>query len=158
MSAPLAGAAGSADLPLQRQPTPKTCVHACLAMALDVPVERVIETFGQAAMGHDELMAALRACGILHVHLVSPRLVVHGWHFAVVPSLNFRGWNHQILIHNDMKNGGMTVRDPSTRDAYAADGSDLKSWTELVYFRPGGRLPNDKLRHSAPAEIEGMKP
>lgn len=132
----------AADLTLQRQPSPKTCVQACLAMALDVPVDRVIATFGEAAMGHDELMAALRACGILHVQLVSPRLVIHGWHFAVVPSLNFRGGNHQILIRNDMENGGISVRDPSARDVYAPDGSDLRTWTELVFFHPGGRLPN----------------
>jgi len=132
----------AADLTPQRQPSPKTCVQACLAMALDVPVGRVIAVFGEAAMGHDELMAALRACGILHVQLVSPRLVIHGWHFAVVPSLNFRGGNHQILIHNDMRKGDISVCDPSTREAYASDGSDLKSWTELVFFHPGGRLPN----------------
>ena len=136
------GAAGSADLPLQRQPTPKTCVHACLAMAMGVPVDRVVETFGEAPMGHDELMAALRACGLLHVQLVSPRLVIHGWHFAVVPSLNIRGGNHQILIHNDMDGGGISVRDPSTLETYAPDGRNLFTWTELVFFHPGGRLPN----------------
>lgn len=133
---------GSAKLRLQRQPTPNTCVHACLAMVLDVPVDRVIKTFGEASMGHDELMAALRACGILHVQLVSPRLVISGWHFAVVPSLNFRGGNHQILIHNNMDDGGLSVLDPTCQDAYAADGSNLKSWTDLVFVRPGGRLPN----------------
>lgn len=149
-STPIAAQAGSADLPLQRQPTPKTCVHACLAMALDVPVERVIETFGEAPLGHDELMDALRACGILHVQLVSPRLIIHGWHFAVVPSLNFSGTNHQILIFNDMESGGMRVLDPTCLEAYATDGSNLKSWTELVFFHPGGRLPNTQASDGAP--------
>lgn len=116
-------------------------------MALDVPVARVIETFGDAPMGHDELMAALRACGILHVQLVSPRLVIHGWHFAVVPSLNFCGTNHQLLIYNDMESGGIKVLDPTCLEAYATDGSNLKSWTELVFFHPGGRLPNTEVRH-----------
>lgn len=135
-------ATGSLALALQLQPSPKTCVQACLAMALGVPVDLVIETFGESPMGHDELMSALRDCRILHVEIVSPRLVIHGWHFAVVPSLNFRGGNHQVLIHNDMDGGGFSVLDPSTRDTYAANGSDLRCWTQLVFFHPGGRLPN----------------
>ena len=131
----------SAIITLQKQPTSVTCVQACLAMALDVPVSEVIERFGCDAMNQQTLIHALSECGVVFNPLLFGTFIMSGWYFAVVPSVNIRGGNHQVLIHYDWDNGDTMVLDPSPRDTYAADGRDLKSWSDLVAFRPGGRLP-----------------
>lgn len=53
------------ELKLQGQPSPVTCVQTCLAMALGVPVDRVITKYGKGAMNKDKLWAALQECGIV---------------------------------------------------------------------------------------------
>lgn len=126
---------------IQRQPTAGTCAQACLAMALEVPVAKVIERFGADPMNQQTLIHALTECGVVFNPLQFGTFVMTGWYFAVVPSLNIRGGNHQILIHYDWDNGDTKVLDPSGRETYALDGSDLKSWSDLIAFRPGGRLP-----------------
>lgn len=138
------------ELILQKQPTKVTCVQTCLAMAMGVPVGDVVSTFGDSPQSHDELIAALRACRILHVPLAFPSLVIHGWHFAVVPSLNVRGGHHQVLVYNDMENYVCKVLDPSARETYKEDGSDLISWADLIYFHPGGKLPLRRVDVSTP--------
>lgn len=110
-------------------------------MALDVPVERVIERFGGAPMNQQTLIHALSTCGVVFNPLLFGTFITTGWYFAVVPSLNIRGGNHQILLHYDWDNGDTLVLDPSGRETYSEDGRDLKSWSELIAFRPGGRLP-----------------
>lgn len=129
------------NLSLQKQPTPVTCVQTCLAMAMDVPVRDVIERFGGESMNQQILILALCQCGVVFNPLIFGTMVMAGWYFACVPSLNFRGGNHQVLVHYDWETARMTVLDPSTRDAYAEDGSDLISWSDLIAFHPGGRLP-----------------
>jgi len=129
-------------LEYQQQPTDRTCVHTCVAMALGVPVHRVIERVGQEALSQHRLEMILAQCGVLHDVLVHDLLGLwQGWHFATVPSLNFRGGSHQILLHWD-DNAGLAVLDPARKDAYARDGSDLKSWSLLTIFRLGGKLPD----------------
>lgn len=128
-------------LTLQKQPTAGTCVQTCLAMAMDVPVGEVIERFGGEPMNQQTLILALAECGIVFNPLLFGTFIMSGWYFAVVPSVNIRGGNHQVLIHYDWDTGHTVVLDPSSRDTYAEDGSDLKSWSDLVAFRPGGRLP-----------------
>lgn len=113
-------------------------------MALDVPVSDVIAVFGDAPMGYHELRQALYECKFMYVELVSPSLVITGWYFVVVPSLNNRGGTHQMLIYYDLDRGIRQVLDPSRGNRYAEDGSDFHSWTELIFFHPGGRLPKRK--------------
>lgn len=131
-------------LTLQKQPTPSTCAQTCLAMALDVPVADVVVIYGTQGMGTRDLLRALDECRILHNVFVFPTFLVTGWHFAVVPSLNNRGGNHQILIFFDADTGCLTVLDPSRAQTYATDGRDLLSWQELILFHPGGRLKGMK--------------
>lgn len=128
---------------LQKQPTPITCVQTCIAMAVGEPVEKVIERYGQGGLSMQKLMHALSECQIDWNSLLIPQFMFTGWYFAVVPSLNIRGGNHQIIIHYNADRGcnGFTVFDPSTKETYASDGSDLRSWECLMPFHPGGKLP-----------------
>jgi len=122
----------------QQQPSSITCVQTCLAMALSVDVARVIAVFGAAAMNQEQLTSALTRCGVSWNQFIHGTPIFDGWYFAVVPSLNNRGGNHQILIH---LHGGMTVFDPSGATRYRTDGSDLAGWSYLTPFWPGGTLP-----------------
>lgn len=128
----------------QKQPTPKTCAQACIAMAIGMPVQDVISRFGDEAMDQRGLLRALEDCRVLHNQFVFSNWIATGWHFAVVPSLNMPGGNHQILVHFDSESGNWLILDPSPRIAYPENGNGLRSWSELVLFVPGGRLPSRK--------------
>lgn len=49
----------------QRQPTSDTCVQTCIAMALGVGVDLVIERYGSEAMNQELLTKSLTECGIM---------------------------------------------------------------------------------------------
>lgn len=123
----------------QIQPTSRTCVQTCLAIALGVPVSDVIARYGDEPMNQQSLTNALTECRVLWNQLVFGTVFISCWHFAVVPSLNHRGGNHQVLLHWSEK--GFTVIDPAIGERYKMDGSDLLSWEQLTPFMPGGRLP-----------------
>lgn len=127
----------------QRQPTNKTCVQTCIAMALGVPVEKVIERYGGEALNQELLTKTLTECGVLWNQFTHGTMLYQGWYFAVAPSLNHRGLNHQILVRWT-PDDGVTVMDPSSGDTYAQDGNDLKCWECLVPFVPGGNIPPEK--------------
>lgn len=124
----------------QTQPTGKTCVQTCLAMALGVPVAEVIARYGEEPMNQQSLCAALTECAFVWNQLVTGTMVCQGWYFATVPSLNHRGGNHQVLIRWT-SDDGVTVLDPAMGNRYAQNGSDLISWSCLTPFWPGGALP-----------------
>lgn len=127
------------DLILQTQPTPVTCVHTCLAMALSIPVKEVIAHYGPEPMNQQKLCTALSECSVLFNQFVFGTILIESWYFASVPSLNIPGGMHQILFR--WQAGKLTVLDPSAKRKYAMDGSDLKSWSDLTPFWPGGALP-----------------
>ena len=109
-------------------------------MALGVPAKDVVEHYGDDPMNQELLTKALTECGILWNQFTCGTMLYVGWYFAVVPSLNKRGANHQVLLHWD-GNGKITVLDPAIGDRYAQDGSDLRGWEALTPFLPGGTLP-----------------
>ena len=119
----------------QKQPTNETCVQTCIAMALGVPVKDVIKHYGIKGMNQELLTKTLTECKIQWNQFTMGTLLWQGWYFAVTPSLNFRGHNHQILIRWT-SNDGLTVMDPASGDTYKNDGSDLHSWECLVPFIP----------------------
>ena len=126
----------------QLQPTDRTCVHTCLAMVLGVPVQQVIDRYGGQPMSDQRLMAALTEHGVEFDRLVFGNLFWPGWYLAGVPSLNVEGGTHAILIHAHRKKG-VTVLDPSQLKTYRRDGSNLKSWFDLMPVNPVrlGTLP-----------------
>lgn len=128
---------------LQKQPTPSSCSQTCLAMALDVPVEQVIAKFGDRGMSHQEFLAAIAACGFLHNQFLFGSLIISGLYWLTVPSLNNRAGSHKVLVdyNADMGCSGFTVYDPSTKETYRPDGSDLLSWSNPILFFQGGTLP-----------------
>lgn len=128
---------------LQQQPNAVTCTQTCLAMALRVPVSGVIARFGDQGMSHQQFLAVLEACRFTYNQFMLGSLIVTGWYFLTVPSLNVRGGHHKILVHYDADLGcsGFTVLDPSTKETYQPDGSDLVSWSSPILFIPGGTLP-----------------
>lgn len=127
------------DLPLQIQPTNKTCVHTCLSMATGIPVDFFIKRYGGDALYHRDLLRALTECKVQWNQFMEGTLIHQGWYFAGVPSLNYAGWSHQILLR--WWGGKMTVLDPAQGRKYNEDGSNLRTWYELVAFHPGGERP-----------------
>jgi hypothetical protein len=125
-------------LSLQTQPTGKTCVQTCLAMALGIPVEKVIQKYGDDGMNQTLLQYALTECGFVWNHFTEGLMIYEGWYFVCVPSLNKKGGTHQILVHYE--EGEMFVLDPAQGVKYKEDGSDLISWNDLTPFWKGGQL------------------
>jgi hypothetical protein len=117
----------------QIQPTPHTCVQTCIAMALGVPVSEIIEKYGDAPLNQYYLTQILTETGICWNQFVFGKMLFDGWYFAAVPSLNFSGGAHQILIHQSFT-GMLHVIDPSQKVKYREDGSDLISWSDLTPF------------------------
>ena len=140
------------ELFLQKQPTSITCVQACLAMALNVNVQKVILTFGERSMNQQALTCALTQCGIVWNQFTMGTLMFDGWYFAVVPSLNHVGGNHQVLLCWEHETGKLKVLDPAIARTYKEDGSDLVSWEGLTAFLPGGKLPDWVARDSVTYE------
>lgn len=121
-----------------------TCSQTCLAMVLGVPVEKVIEKYGDGGLNQLDITAALYECGVTFEKFVFDKFIATGWYLAKVPSLNNEGGNHEIVIHFDFDMGcsGFTVFDPNQppKKVYLPDGSNLKAWSSLIYFLPGGTL------------------
>lgn len=136
-------------LTLQKQPSNVTCAQTCLAMAINEPVQKVIDTFGKTPMSQSDIVAALYSTGTLFNPMLFGTLIHTGWYFMSVPSLNFPRGMHEILVHYNADYGcsGFTVLDPSTLKAYSPDGSDLVTWGDLIAFVPGGALPESFCRN-----------
>lgn len=97
------------------QPTPHTCAHACLSMVTGIPVQDLIDRFGNHGVGDDVTLAVLTEMGIFPV--VMPLsyydpMILSGVYMVTVPSLNMPGRNHSIVISvND--DGDFRVFDPN---------------------------------------------
>lgn len=129
-----------ADIRLQTQPTPVSCVHTCLAMGAGVLARRIPTDLGHdlnEPLSHRELLAGWEHYGVPYAELKTTRLVLPGWYFLTVPSLNERGHSHAILVRYDPDAVQIfTVLDPCARAAYKPDGSDLQCWFQPVLFHP----------------------
>lgn len=111
-------------------------------MAIGAPVADVIAKFGEPAMCNQRFSRALTECHLYWNQMVHGPLVHEGWYFVTVPSLNYRGGNHRVLLHFTVKDG-MTILDSSPNERYATDGSDLRGYSNLMPFWPGGGLPEN---------------
>lgn len=121
------------EITRQEQPNRWSCVHACIAMVLDIPVDEVVKHLGEEGKGLSafETIKILREFNI-HCALLSFSTLWHGWQIVAAPSLNMRGGNHAILVHWDRETGKRTVIDPSPLQRYKEDGSDLLSFSEIT--------------------------
>lgn len=139
----------------QRQPDQKTCLSACMAMALGKPVEEVIDGF------HEEYME--RCCraseylskqGMLcrEVAMVDNILMKGCLYILCVPSLNHQGGFHIVL--GDTRDGEFTVYDPQMGNEgklyYSRTGKEddlavmLKYWIVEVEILGYGLKPAEK--------------
>lgn len=130
---------------LQTQPTPTSCVQTCLAMILGVPALDVLAAYPQP-MGVIELLVALSDCGVLFNAVSAGPLWFEPCYTLGVPSLNFPGGMHQIIVDISRRNENRDwVFDPNSGredvKTYAPDGSNLRSWATPILFCPGGKLP-----------------
>jgi hypothetical protein len=124
----------------QTQPTSCTCAQTCLAMVINTPVADVIELYGSEPMNQQYLCHALTECGVVWNQMTNGTMVYEGWYMVVVPSLNNRGGNHQVLVRYS-RDEGLCVLDPSAKIRYKQDGSDLRGWSYLTPVWLGGALP-----------------
>lgn len=130
----------------QQQPTPYTCNQACLAMLMGVPVEDVIKAFPGDGMTWRELMFALDRCFMTWNAFLFGTLVCEGYYLVSVPSLNFEGGAHTIILFQAQR---LVVFDPNRgregKKFYSNEGDGigvpLRYWTEVIYVIPGGKLP-----------------
>lgn len=134
---------------LQQQPTPYTCNQACLAMLLNEPVEKVIEVFPGDGLKQREFFVALDRCGFTWNALIFGTMLWDGHYVATVPSLNFEGGAHCVILGFSAVTGELKVFDPNTgrpgKKFYSttrSDGVIPRTWSDLIFVRLDGRLPS----------------
>lgn len=122
------------------QPTITSCTQACLAMATGSTAERVTELYGDGGMSTRELLDALEVSGVCHNMFTFNEFVATGWYIVTVPSLNHFGTGHRIVVEYNAYEGVKRVLDPSPLRKYKDDGTNMTSYSELIYFVPGRTL------------------
>jgi hypothetical protein len=121
---------------LVTQPTPKTCCHACLSMVSGVPVDELVEKFGNDGMSEQEFIEAISDLGLSWNKFCFNTMFADGTYSVTVPSLNIDGGLHKIVII--IVDGIWTVLDPNNgldgKLYYGFDGCPLRSWGEVYFF------------------------
>lgn len=133
----------------QIQPNPYACNQTCLAMLLGVPVEEVLKVFPGDGMSTRELYDALDRCRFLWNAFIFGTLVCDGVYLMTVPSLNFEGGGHTILVEQAQR---LIVYDPNRgregKKFYSNEGDGvgvpLRHWSEVILVLPGGKLPQQQ--------------
>lgn len=108
---------------LVTQPTPWSCTHACLSMVSGVPVQDIIDEFGEGGMTYkDELKWLVRhdilPAPCLNVGNLLHPFPMHGVYIISAPSLNMPGKEHSLVV---VVGKGYQVLDPNT----GRDGADI---------------------------------
>lgn len=133
-----------------QQPTPRACVHACLAMVTGEDVHSLLDRFGDHGLcWHEEAT-------VLVEHQIWPTLVPAqqphefprtGVYLVTVPSLNLRGKTHRVVVEADGQ--GYCLHDPNAgRDGVKAYGRDAiqtgqARYLDVTYLDP---MPLRKMR------------
>lgn len=131
---------------LIQQQDDSTCGVACAAMVAGVPFEianaKAKEFVTKRGIGTREMGTLLRRLGVRFTRLMIPELKRCVPHIVVVPSLNYVGGNHYVVV--DLSNDFVEVYDPQAgrpgkafyRRRYGVDegtGSiDLQSYAEVI--------------------------
>lgn len=148
------------------QPTPNTCVHACLSMVTGVPAYDLIERFGDRPLGIKESRTVLIENGLFPIDkTVEDVFEYAGVYLATVPSLNIKAGTHQIVIVNNGDSTPPLLLDPNTgkKDVewYPADILDPRAnhdisirLFEILYLCPRTLSAMDASRVRLPAKKE----
>jgi hypothetical protein len=131
---------------LIQQQDDSTCGVACAAMVAGVPFDVAYakgkEFVRKNGIGTREMGWLLRRLGVRYTRLMIPELKRCVPHIIVVPSLNYVGRNHYVVI--DLSNAVLEVYDPQSgrpgkafyRRRYGEDegiGSiDLQTYSEVI--------------------------
>lgn len=104
-----------------QQPTPQTCVHACLSMVTGVPVGELVDRFGDKGQPFEVEAAVLIENGIFpDARYSSGTAMPVGFYFCSAPSLNIPGGLHRIVVELN-ESYDFIVHDPNTgRDGVKA--------------------------------------
>ena len=109
-----------------QQPTPHSCVHACLSMITGIPIESLIDRFGDHGLSMDEEVTVLvenKLWPYRNTECGPHPFPLEGVYLVTVPSLNLEGKLHRVVV--DARTEGYTVFDPNTgrdgRKAYSSD-------------------------------------
>lgn len=114
---------------LVTQPTPHTCVHACLSMVTGIPIADLVARFGEGhGLSVEEEITVLTEMGILPVAM--PEQLGHwicgaGVYFVTTPSVNLMGSTHRVVIEQAIEDDDWELRvfDPNTgREGVVAHG------------------------------------
>lgn len=116
-------------------------------MLLGVPADDVLKVFPGEGMSTRELYDALDRCKFVWNAFIFGTLVSDGFYLMAVPSLNFEGGGHTILVEQAQR---LVVYDPNRgRDGkkfYSNEGDGvgvpLRHWSEVILVLPGGKLPS----------------
>jgi hypothetical protein len=117
-----------------QQPTPFTCVHACIAMVTGKPVTEIIEKYGfEKGMSVDQQCAVLTMEGVPFIRYASSFLAWGRVFTVTVPSINIERSTHCVVL--DMRDDQNPIiydpcegRDGKRFYTYEA----LKSYTDVV--------------------------
>tara|TARA_R110002072_G_scaffold183132_2_gene339428 strand:+ start:2559 stop:3053 length:495 start_codon:yes stop_codon:yes gene_type:complete len=132
----------------QKQPNNKTCVHTCLAMVSGLPVEKVIEAYGdhRGLTWWDE-QTFLGLCGIRY-HPINFReiLPLGGVYLATIQSLNHKNTAHRIVMVKQPKSKTI-ILDPNEgvegKIAYTMKETGGHRMFDLLFLEPGNfYVPN----------------
>ncbi|AVU77113.1 hypothetical protein [Pseudomonas rhizophila] len=100
----------------QAQPCPTSCMSACVAMALNIPVGMVRREHHDTYHEGGSLRDVLQAYGVGFESFDSAdrhSINRSGLWLLAVPSLNIEGGLHQILVEFDKDSGTWVVFDPN---------------------------------------------
>ncbi len=99
----------------QMQPTYNSCVSACIAMILDVPVSEIIDDFHYKYHDHKDIPSHyMRRKGLPVKSLLaeSADMMMNKIYGLIVPSLNIEAGTHLILMEID-DNDNVAIYDPA---------------------------------------------
>lgn len=121
-----------------KQPNPRTCVHACIAMVTGENIHQLIERFGDHGLSWHEIATVLIEHRLFPVEVHNtlaygfPHSHPDGVYFASLPSLNIQyGW-HQVIVV--IKNGQDWILDPNYgREGAKAYTSDMLEKETLTF-------------------------
>ena len=98
-----------------QQPTPHSCVHACLSMVTGLPVNDLIDRFSDSGLSSAIEATVLTEMGILPISLpitIATPFLNGNVFFLTVPSLNVLGNQHLVVVEAD-GDGDLIVYDPN---------------------------------------------
>jgi hypothetical protein len=132
------------------QPTPHSCVHACLSMVTGLSVHDLIARFSDDdGLDYPKTATVLTEMGIMPVSMpaITPHTMpICGAYFVSVPSLNLPGRSHQVVVN--LEGEKWVLYDPNDgydgRKFYARDSmmtGEVKSYGDVILLMS---LPDHK--------------